>query len=135
MAVNAPDANLTMPETATKSARPLQLYSIVIPAQNEDESLPSTLEDIYGTFTAESVSHAIIVIDDRISNRDRAGQQELRTKVPRLLPIVSPRIVLDPAKAMRLRERRPSMPPAALLGEIVANAPAHPNWLELSTPL
>ena len=116
-------------------ATPLHIDLIVNPVPNVEKLLRSTPEEFSHVLTAESVSHAIIVIDDRISNRDRAGQQELRTKVPRLLPIVSPRIVLDPAKAMRLRERRPSMPPAALLGEIVANAPAHPNWLELSTPL
>lgn len=31
-------------------AKPLALYSVIIPARDEEESLPSTLRDIHATF-------------------------------------------------------------------------------------
>ncbi len=65
---------------------PLQLYSVIIPARNEEESLPPTIEDIYRTFTAEGIPHEIVVVDD--GSRDRTWEvlQELKKKVPTLVP-------------------------------------------------
>ena len=41
----------------------LKLLSVIIPARNEEESLPPTLRDIYATFTALNVPHEIVVVD------------------------------------------------------------------------
>ncbi len=64
----------------------LQLYSVIIPARDEEESLPSTLQDIYETFTAEQVPHEIVVVDDGSRDRTWAVLQELRAKIPTLAP-------------------------------------------------
>lgn len=65
---------------------PLTLFSVVIPARDEEESLPSTIEEIVRTFTAEGIPHEIVVVDD--SSRDRTWKvlQELRAKYPALVP-------------------------------------------------
>ena len=60
--------------------------SVVIPARDEEESLPSTVDDIHRAFTAAGVPHEIVVVDD--GSRDRTWQvlQELRTRIPSLAP-------------------------------------------------
>lgn len=65
---------------------PLQLFSVVIPARDEEESLPSTLEDIFRTFTAERIPHEIVVVDDGSKDRTWSVLQELRQKIPTLVP-------------------------------------------------
>jgi dolichol-phosphate mannosyltransferase len=65
---------------------PLKLYSVVIPARDEEESLPSTLQDIVDTFTAESVPHEIVVVDDGSRDRTWAVLQELKQRFPSLAP-------------------------------------------------
>jgi len=42
----------------------LELLSVVMPARDEADSLPSTLRDIYAEFTREGVPHEIVVVDD-----------------------------------------------------------------------
>jgi dolichol-phosphate mannosyltransferase len=65
---------------------PLRLFSVIIPARDEEESLPSTIEDIVGTFTAEGVPHEIVVVDDGSKDRTWAVLQELKEKFPTLAP-------------------------------------------------
>lgn len=69
---------------------PLKLYSIVIPARDEQDSLPPTLSDIYETFQKEGVPHEIVVVDD--GSRDRTWEvlQELKQKIPTLAPVRNP---------------------------------------------
>jgi dolichol-phosphate mannosyltransferase len=71
-------------------AGPLQLYSVIIPARDEEESLPATLADIYQTFTAENVPHEIVVVDDGSKDRTWAVLQELKRKFPTLSPTQNP---------------------------------------------
>ena len=73
-----------MPDPA---AAPLRLYSIVIPARDEQDSLPSTIAAIHAVFTRESVPHEIVVVDD--GSRDRTWEvlQELRSAIPTLAPV------------------------------------------------
>ena len=52
-----------------RSPSSLKLYSVIIPARDEEESLPSTVADIVSTFTAEAMPHEIVVVDD--GSRDR----------------------------------------------------------------
>jgi dolichol-phosphate mannosyltransferase len=65
---------------------PLRLYSVVIPARDEEESLPSTLQEIFDTFTAEGIPHEIVVVDYGSHDRTWAVLQELAKKFPTLAP-------------------------------------------------
>ncbi len=65
---------------------PLKLFSVVIPARDEEESLPATLQDIFATFTAEGIAHEIVVVDDGSRDRTWAVLQELKKKFPTLAP-------------------------------------------------
>ena len=65
---------------------PLTLFSVVIPARDEEESLPPTLQDIHDTFTAERIPHEIVVVDDGSTDRTWPVLQELKKKIPTLAP-------------------------------------------------
>lgn len=71
--------------TATLQA-PLKLFSVVIPARDEEESLPSTVEDIVTAFTSAGIPHEIVVVDDGSRDRTWAVLQELKHKFPSLAP-------------------------------------------------
>lgn len=68
------------------STAPLNLFSVIIPARDEEESLPGTVEDIYRTFVAANVPHEIVVVDDGSKDRTWAVLQELQQKFPSLAP-------------------------------------------------
>lgn len=65
---------------------PLNLFSVIIPARDEEESLPSTIAEIHDTLAAESIPHEIVVIDDGSKDRTWAVLQELQQKYPTLAP-------------------------------------------------
>ncbi len=65
---------------------PLTLFSVVIPARDEEESLPSTIKGIFTTFTAENIPHEIVVVDDGSHDRTWAVLQELKQEFPTLVP-------------------------------------------------
>jgi dolichol-phosphate mannosyltransferase len=66
---------------------PLQLFSVVIPARDEEESLPDTIADIVRTFTGENIPHEIVVVDDGSHDRTWAVLQELKKTFPTLRPV------------------------------------------------
>ena len=66
---------------------PLSLFSIVIPAHNEEESLPHTVRDIHATMVREGVPHEIVVVDDGSSDRTWVVLQELKLTIPSLAPV------------------------------------------------
>ena len=66
---------------------PLTLYSVVIPAHNEEESLPHTVREIYQTLLREQIPHEIVVVDDGSKDRTWAVLQELKQTVPTLSPV------------------------------------------------
>jgi dolichol-phosphate mannosyltransferase len=68
------------------SGAPLKLLSVVIPARDEEESLPSTLADLTACLEREGVPHEIVVVDD--GSRDRTWEvlQELRARHLSLAP-------------------------------------------------
>lgn len=68
-------------------AAPLALYSIIIPARDEQDSLPPTVTDIHETFVKEGIPHEIVVVDDGSRDRTWAVLQDLRKKVPTLAPL------------------------------------------------
>lgn len=69
---------------------PLTLYSVVIPAHNEEESLPHTVEEIYQTLVRENVPHEIVVVDDGSKDRTWQVLQKLQATVPTLAPVQNP---------------------------------------------
>ncbi len=66
--------------------KPLSLFSVIIPARDEEESLPSTIESIFATFNRLGIPHEIVVVDD--GSRDRTWEVlgELRKRYPSLAP-------------------------------------------------
>ncbi len=66
---------------------PLTLFSIVIPARDEEASLPSTLRDLHAAFVAKNIPHEIVVVDDGSRDQTWAVLQGLRTEIPSLLPV------------------------------------------------
>lgn len=73
--------------TPAHAATPLTLYSIVIPAHNEEESLPPTVRDLYAVMQREGVPHEIVVVDDGSKDGTWAVLQELKKEVPTLAPV------------------------------------------------
>jgi dolichol-phosphate mannosyltransferase len=67
-------------------AAPLKLFSVVIPARDEADSLPATLEHLHLEFTLNNVPHEIVVVDD--GSRDKTWEvlQQLKAKIPQLRP-------------------------------------------------
>jgi dolichol-phosphate mannosyltransferase len=68
------------------SSAPLKLFSVIIPARDEEASLPGTVEDIFQTFTAQNIPHEIVVVDDGSKDRTWSVLTELREKFPTLAP-------------------------------------------------
>lgn len=66
----------------------LHLYSVVMPARDEEESLPETLRDIYQTFQSAGIEHEILVVDDGSSDGTWNILQQLKEKeIPTLRPL------------------------------------------------
>ena len=65
---------------------PLKLFSVVIPARDEEESLPSTIAEIASALEAAGVPHEIVVVDDGSRDRTWTVLQELKQKFPTLAP-------------------------------------------------
>lgn len=65
----------------------LTLFSIVIPARDEEESLPPTLRDYHTAFKAAGIPHEFIVVDD--GSRDKTWEvlQQLKAEIPTLAPV------------------------------------------------
>jgi len=80
-------SNARMPAPAQP---PLRLYSVVIPARDEQDSLPHTVADIHETFAREGVPHEIVVVDDGSRDRTWVVLQELKAKIPTLAPVQNP---------------------------------------------
>lgn len=78
---------MSAPTSDVPPPAPLTLFSIVIPAHNEEESLPPTLRAIHAAFYQESIPHEIVVVDDGSQDRTWAVLQALRSEIPTLVPI------------------------------------------------
>lgn len=68
----------------------LTLYSVVIPARDEEASLPGTLRGIHDTLREAGVPHEIVVVDDGSRDRTWAVLHELQAEIPTLAPVQNP---------------------------------------------
>jgi dolichol-phosphate mannosyltransferase len=70
-----------------RSAPPLSLLSVVIPARDEQECIASTIEHLLVELRLRDVPHEIIVVDDGSSDKTWEILGELRSKLPELRPV------------------------------------------------
>lgn len=66
---------------------PLALYSVVIPARDEEASLEPMLRELSEVFRAHQVPHEIVVVDDGSSDGTWELLQRLRGDLPELAPV------------------------------------------------
>jgi dolichol-phosphate mannosyltransferase len=74
----------------TKSARPLSLLSVVIPARDEEGCIASTIEHLHLELSLHGVPHEIIVVDDGSSDSTWQILQGEAAKIPALRPVQNP---------------------------------------------
>lgn len=72
---------------ADPHAPKLTLFSVIVPARNEEEALPPMVKSVHETFVREGVPHEIIVVDDGSTDRTWEVLTELRASVPALRPV------------------------------------------------
>lgn len=73
------------PEPIVRS--PLRLYSVVIPARDEEDSLEPMLRDLNASFRSRNITHEIVVVDDGSSDGTWALLQRLMQDIPELAPV------------------------------------------------
>jgi len=66
---------------------PLQLLSVVIPAQNEEERIASTIEHLYVELRLHNVPHEIVVVDDGSTDQTWTILTSAKDRVPTLKPV------------------------------------------------
>ncbi len=68
----------------------LQLFSVVIPARNEEGCIRATVEHLDLELRLSGVPHEIIVVDDGSNDRTRAILDEMAAAMPALHPLTNP---------------------------------------------
>src|SRR5436190_20571687 len=73
-----------------KSAEPLRLFSIIIPARDEEGSIASTVEHLHVEMMLQKIPHEIVVVDD--GSRDGTWRilQEMSARIPTVRPVQNP---------------------------------------------
>lgn len=68
------------------SLPPLEVFSVVIPARDEEESIASMVEHVHVELRLNHIKHEIIVVDDGSSDGTWAVLDELSKKIAELVP-------------------------------------------------
>jgi dolichol-phosphate mannosyltransferase len=68
----------------------LRLLSVVIPAQNEEGCIASTIEHLHLELRCHDVPHEIIVVDDGSTDTTWRTLESLKTQIPSLRPMQNP---------------------------------------------
>jgi len=76
-----------LPTAKIVSGTPLTLLTVVIPAQNEEACIASTVEHLHLELALNSVPHEIVVVDDGSTDETWPILQELRLRNKALLPV------------------------------------------------
>jgi dolichol-phosphate mannosyltransferase len=66
---------------------PLHLLTVVIPARDEEGCIASTVEQLHLELRRQQIPHEIIVVDDGSDDRTWEILQEVRKRIPELLPV------------------------------------------------
>lgn len=64
--------------------------SIVIPAYNEEESLPETIQALYSTLVSEQIDHEILVVNDNSADDTLIVLERLSVTIPTLHYLTNP---------------------------------------------
>jgi len=72
---------------ATPTTPPLSLLSVVIPAQNEEGCISSTVEHLHVELRLRDVPHEIVVVDDGSTDKTWPLLLELHKRIPNLKPV------------------------------------------------
>ncbi len=80
-----PDGARPQPASAPLGARipeaPAFLFSLVIPAHDEEHNLVSTVEELVRVLESERIPHEVVIVDDNSSDRTGAVAQELASRL------------------------------------------------------
>ena len=76
-----------MKSPAPTTTDPLELFSIVIPARDEEGSLAETLHNLHSALAREKIDHEIVAVDDGSSDGTWTLLNELRNEIPSLRPV------------------------------------------------
>jgi dolichol-phosphate mannosyltransferase len=69
----------------------LNLYSVIIPARDEEDSLPQTVKNIHEVLKAAEIRHEIVVVDDGSKDRTWEVLQKLKAEaILTLTPVQNP---------------------------------------------
>jgi dolichol-phosphate mannosyltransferase len=74
-------------EKATIAPPLLKLFSVVIPARDEEGALPATVQHLNLEFKLNHVPHEIVVVDDGSKDRTWEVLQNLKATIPELRPM------------------------------------------------
>jgi dolichol-phosphate mannosyltransferase len=81
---------MKLPEKPAHVGPPLTLLSVVIPANNEEEALPATVEHLHLELRLNQIPHEIVVVDDGSTDRTWPVLQEIQKRIPELRPVQNP---------------------------------------------
>jgi dolichol-phosphate mannosyltransferase len=78
---------MNVPSKSPTPRPPLTLLSIVIPARNEVEALPATVEHLHLELRLNHIPHEIVVVDDGSTDRTWEVLLEIQQRIPELQPV------------------------------------------------
>jgi dolichol-phosphate mannosyltransferase len=73
--------------TPDPNASQLECLSVIIPARDEEGCIASTVEHLNLELNLHNVPHEIVVVDDGSSDRTWQILQDLKTRMPELMPV------------------------------------------------